>query len=49
MTPLQESITELRQQEKFYDELWKKYRRDTYLAMATAYKIAARIVDRSGK
>ena len=41
---IQEAVQELHAEEMFYEELWKKYKRDNYLAMATAYKIAARIV-----
>ena len=43
---VQRAIMELHAEELFYDELWKRYKRDNYLAMATSYKISARIVER---
>ena len=43
---IQEAVQDLHAEELFYEELWKKYKRDNYLAMATAYKIAAKIVAR---
>ena len=44
---LMECVEELRGQERFYEELYNKYQRESYFAMSTAYKIAARIVERA--